>query len=88
MIGPAGSVAEESFDLVLCTPDWLRSQCSQDRKPLFGAQHLIVNHYDYEQVRSSIADLCSSIEGSDWAEVASKLNVYASWEFANYVSEP
>ncbi|MGE4336806.1 MAG: immunity 8 family protein [Pigmentiphaga sp.] len=86
MIGPVGSAAAESFDLVLCTPDWLSRQLSENRKPFFGAQHLIVDQYDYERLWASISDLCSSIEGHDWNEVASKLNVYAAWEFADYVS--
>lgn len=85
MIGPAGGAAADSFEFVLCTPAWLLHQCLAEQRPVFGAHHMIVDRYDYGSLESSISSLCRSVEGCDWNEVASKLSLYASWEFSDYV---
>lgn len=46
---------------------------------------MIVDRYDHGSLESSISSLCRSVEGFDWNEVASKLSLYASWEFSDYV---
>ena len=37
MVGMAGTRAEDAFDFVVCTPDWLRRRCVETRAPFFGA---------------------------------------------------
>src|SRR5690349_8386080 len=49
MIGPAGIDGEESFDVVLCTPEWLGSHMA--REPMPGRHYLFVSHYNYARKR-------------------------------------
>jgi hypothetical protein len=53
MIGPAGQEGEESFDMVICTPEWLRRNHSPTEIVL-GRHHLIVFRYDYESLTNYI----------------------------------
>jgi len=85
MIGYVGGNAAESFEFVVCTPEWLRCECKK-RGPLFGAQLFILDKYSYEIMEKAISDLCSSMSGKDWNELATKIGTYAAWEFSDYVA--
>src|SRR2546427_11708854 len=71
MIGPEGSDASESFDIVVCTPRWLADNC---REPMWGRHMLIVSRYDVDEIRGMIERYCDSCEGKDWDTIAQRLS--------------
>lgn len=81
MVGPAGQDGEESFDFILCTPQWLALQ-----KPgiVLGIHHLIVHRYDYATLEIFVRDFCAKCEGETWAVVAQRVGALGRWEFADY----
>lgn len=84
MVGHEGGAAEESFNFVVCSPEWLHQRYLETGAPIFGASHIVVDDFDYMEIEAAIKKLCRSIEGRDWSEIASKLGRYGSWEFADY----
>jgi hypothetical protein len=83
MIGSDDDDSFESFDLIVCSPDWLLSQA--DRAPVIGWQHLIMARYDYDALFRAIQDFCETCEGATWSEVATKVGRLGRWEFFDYV---
>jgi hypothetical protein len=83
MIGPAGKAGSESFDFLVCTPNWLQAQL-RDHGAMMGRHHLIVDEYDFGKVEASIRALCDGAIGPDWNSVASYLGRYGKWEFEDY----
>ncbi|HTH49798.1 MAG TPA: immunity 8 family protein [Candidatus Limnocylindria bacterium] len=81
MIGPEGTDASESFDIVVCTPKWLSSSRND---PLWGRHMMIVLNYDLGKIRQIISSYCSSCVGNDWQSIASLLSRIGKWEFEDY----
>ncbi|MCF5941735.1 immunity 8 family protein [Xanthomonas perforans] len=46
---------------------------------------LIVENYDYDEIREFISEYVGSFEGAEWNEIAIKLSRVMSWEFEDYV---
>lgn len=84
MIGSEGADGEEAFGFVVCTPKWLDRQCKEAGRPIFAIHHIIVDHFNYEELVLLISDLCKSTEGKDWSEIGKKLDRYGQWEFSDY----
>lgn len=83
MIGPADTEGEESFDIEVCTPEWLRSQYS-DSEVLSGHHFLIVFDYNLDQIKNYISHYCERCEADNWEQLANKLNRLGKWEFEDY----
>lgn len=83
MIGPENQDGEESFDIQVCTPEWLKSKYLAD-DVLFGYHFLIVFEYDLEKIRQKIARYCERCVGDNWQEIADRLKYIGQWEFENY----
>ena len=83
MVGPKGQEGEESFDMTVCTPQWLLSNCS-DEKIIFGRDYLIVFDYNYQDVFNKLTEFVETIEGNTWDELAQHLSKIGRWEFENY----
>ena len=81
MIGPEGSDASESFDIVVCTPKWLSANCND---PMWGRHMMIVPSYDLEKIKQTITSYCSSCVGNDWESIAVLLSRIGKWEFEDY----
>jgi hypothetical protein len=82
MVGPLGSVGEESFDIIACTPEWFSAEMKQNI--VSGRHHLFMKYYDYQSLRQFIRDYCASCHGASWQEVAQKLSRMGHWEFEDY----
>jgi len=82
-IGPVGEKSSDLFQVFVCTPKWLDQEVHR-----WGAQwshaKLIINSYSFSELESFLSRAVSSVEGRDWAEVASKLRLLADWEFDGY----
>jgi Immunity protein 8 len=89
MIGPAGQEGHESFEFMLCTPEWFASSMRQE--PAIGRHYLFVREYSYAQLEKFVQDYCSGCgEEKTWRAVAEKLGRLGKWEFEDYApySEP
>jgi hypothetical protein len=82
LVGPSDGPGEESFDVLVCSPEWLR----QRGKPTIGRHHLIVPSYDYDRLLEFVGEYLQGCEGSDWKEVAAKVGRLGRWEFEDYES--
>ncbi|MCC7341163.1 MAG: immunity 8 family protein [Bryobacterales bacterium] len=83
MVGPAGGEGEESFDMVVCTPEWLRRRYAAS-EIILGLHLLIVFRYDYASLVSYIAKFSERCSGQSWKEVAQQLSRLGKWEFEDY----
>lgn len=83
MIGPDDSDGEESFDIEVCTPEWLRSQYSSE-DIIMGRHLLIVFDYDFDRIKSYISRYCDQCQGENWDEISLKLGRIGRWEFEDY----
>lgn len=83
LVGPADSAGEESFDLVVCTPEWLRRKYGE-HGVLLARHHMLIFRYDFEAIRSTLHHLVSSLHGRDWRELASVLSRYGKWELEDF----
>jgi len=82
MVGPPGDLGgEESFDVVVCSPDWLREQAAD---PVIGRHLLIVNTFEWDRISAFLASQVAACEGGDWSEVAEKVGRIGHWEFEDY----
>jgi hypothetical protein len=82
--GPSDGPGEESFDLTVCTPEWLGQAAGSEFYS--GRHHLIINADSF-----SVAGLSDWVEarlraatGSSWTDVAEGLSRWAHWEFEDY----
>jgi hypothetical protein len=83
MAGPEGSPGEESFDVTLCTPAWIKSQA--EREGIVEGRHLlIISQYSYDRLHRYISKYLSSCKGDTWQEVAARLARFGHWEFEDY----
>lgn len=83
MVGPEGEPGEESFDVTVCTPEWLK----RNFKPsdfVIGRHRLIVFEYDYARLRAFLARRCEKCMADTWLEIASQLSRLGHWEFEDY----
>jgi hypothetical protein len=84
MIGPAGQQGHESFDFMLCTPEWFASNIREDFK--MGRHYLFVRDFDYMQLERFVREYCGSCaEAPHWSALAEKLARLGKWEFEDYV---
>ena len=83
MVSPDNSEGEESFDVMLCTPEWL-TKTYKKSEMIFGRHYLIVFEYDYQRIYAKLKDYVEGIKGDTWEEIASKIGRIGKWEFEDY----
>lgn len=82
-IGPAGGTAGELFQLLVATPEALRTE--QTLPFCFSGRHcLIVKHYDWTLIRDWLRRVVDEVEADTWPQVARRLSRYMKWEFEDY----
>jgi len=84
MVGPEDGEGSESFDIQVCTPEWLKSRYSDD-EVLSGRHMLIVFEYDLDKIKNKVSSYCDSCSGKTWQEIAGKLSRIGYWEFEDYI---
>ncbi|WP_348804212.1 Imm8 family immunity protein [Gordonia sp. VNQ95] len=83
LCGPLGQPGEESFDILVCTPDSLKPELEAG-VPRLGRHTLLQGRLDLPAAYKFIDEYVSSVEGKDWTEVAEKLARLGKWEFEDY----
>ncbi len=84
IIGPEDGPGEESFDLTLCTPEWL----AREVKGGFydPRHHLVVDveAFDVSALRTWLAKRVQSVQADTWGEMGERLGRLGYWEFEDY----
>lgn len=83
IVGPADGPGEESFDVLVCTPLWLRDVVAKEG-PQIGRHHLIVDPFDLAVAKDFLRLQVESIEAADWPKLGGKLARLGYWEFEDY----
>ena len=83
-IGPTNEAGAESFDVLVCTPEWLKTQFSNAHKVLSGKNMLILSEFDLSLVRAEVSRWLDESASETWTETARKLGRFAAWEFEDY----
>lgn len=85
MVAPQGEEdAEESFDVLVCTPKWLMEN-HKEHEIVVGRHHLIVFKYDFLTLKKFITEVVKNCSGSTWEDIANCLSQIGKWEFEGYV---
>lgn len=82
-VGPKGSQSADTFDVMVCTPQWLK----QRYKPtdiLHPSNYLILFEYDYKRLVNFITKYCTRCSGETWEEIARQLSRLGHWEFTDF----
>lgn len=83
MAGPADGPGEESFDLTICSVDWIAAQVGRDG--VFDGRHcLVASGFTWHVLSSYIERRVRQCEGMAWPDVAERLSRFAYWEFEDY----
>ena len=86
MVGPAGGQGEESFGMMLCTPEWFEQNMKDSIA--MGRHHLFVKKYNYLELKQFLTRYCDGCTGDSWGEVAAKVARIGHWEFEDYAPSP
>jgi len=85
IVGPADGPGEESFDFLLCTPEWFAdNKLTQLSSVVSGRHILFVREFDFGALYRFIANYCDGCVGDTWKEVAEKVGRIGHWEFEDY----
>ena len=76
-------MAENSFQLTICTPQWLIENYAAD-DIVVGKDLLIVFDYNYPRIVQWLNRNIERCTGETWEEIAQKIKYIASWEFDAY----
>lgn len=83
VVGPRGGEGEESFDIHVCTPQWLDEQVEREGFVL-GTHRLFVKTYDTAQIKKLVTKFIERYSGDSWQDVAEKISRIGQWEFEEY----
>ena len=86
LVGPSDGPGEESFDVVVCTPEWLAAQARQNGGLFNPRHHLVVNFetFDKRVVHDWLSKRVEEVSGETWQEIAERLARVGHWEFEDY----
>ena len=87
MAGPADGPGEESFDVIVCTPQWLAKQLGE-RGPVIGRHHLLVESWDWPRTRLFLTQEVEACEAPTWSALAAQIGRIGKWEFEEYKPSP
>jgi hypothetical protein len=83
MVGIQGQKGEESFDIEVCTPQWIESTYGLDQV-ILGLHHIIIREYNYQNIVQVINNFLLKCSGENWDEIARKISRLGRWEFDDY----
>lgn len=83
IVGPPDSAGEESFDITVCTPEWLGERCREQGGIYNPRHHLVVTleSFDRQALRAWLEARVRDVEAPTWGEVGEQLGRLAYWEF-------
>jgi hypothetical protein len=83
LVGPADGPGEESFDVTVCSPEWLAQVCRKVGGIYNPRYHLVVDFevFDKRALHAWLAARVQEVQADRWAEVGERLSRLAYWEF-------
>jgi len=82
-VGPVGTISEETFDIMVCSPSWIEEEAS--RVEVFSPRHhLVMARFNYKSLRVYIEKFCNSCRGANWDQVGLMVSRLGFWEFEDY----
>jgi hypothetical protein len=64
IVGPADGPGEESFDFILCTPEWFGANMKDDIA--IGRHYLFVKEFSYTRLEKFVRDYCTRCDADSW----------------------
>lgn len=88
VVGPLNSSGGESFDVWVCTPEWLAVECQRQGGILDARHHVVVDFGSFDQraLREWLQARVERAEGPTWPELANRLSRLGHWEFEDYIA--
>ena|SRR5436190_20648510 len=83
MVGPKDAEGEESFDVLVCSPQWVARRV-REAGPLVGRHHLIVESFDLDFISKYLRNEIESLDEPTWERLANKIGRIGKWEFEDY----
>lgn len=74
------SEGADQFTFQIVTPNWLGQNCKHDEAVLLRHK-ILVKEWNPNLIKNRLEKLGSSVSGSTWEQVVSKLSRYGYWEF-------
>ena len=84
-VGPSDGPGEESFDVEVCTPEWLARRCAVEG--YVDGRHTVVTTLDAfteDGLRSFLTRRVENLTGETWRELAGMVARVGLWEFEDY----
>jgi hypothetical protein len=90
IVGPPDTPGEESFDITVCTPEWLGERCRADGGIYSPRHHLVVTmeEFDKRSLRAWLEARVRDVEAPTWLDIGERLGRLAYWEFEDYTPWP
>lgn len=83
-VGPAEQPGAETFDLFVCTPNWLSDELERGLPAQWGRHLLIVKKYDLNLIVEQVEQMVGRVSEAVWQANAVKISRFAAWEFEDY----
>ena len=83
MVGTADAPGEDWFDIMVCTPRWI-GQDIESKGPFIGRHTVLVNSYNFTEIRTFLTKIIEVEMASSWEELALKIGRIGRWEFEDY----
>lgn len=83
LIGEETVGGEETFDIIVCTPQWLINNHSVS-DIIIGRHYLIVFEYNYKRIVETLQKIVENSYAETWDEIALKIGRVGRWEFEDY----
>lgn len=83
IVGIKDIESEESFDMIVCTPQWIENNHSES-EIIFGEHYLIVFKYDFNEIRKKVSNYIDQLTEENWDLLANKIDRIGKWEFRDY----
>ena len=89
-IGTTDDDTSDSFDVVVCTPNWLTEKWAEGwfadarltDRVLSGHGVLLMKEWSYEELRAALEQLVGRIDATTWGNVANRIGRHLDWEYA------
>ena len=83
LIGPAIADGEESFDVLVCSPEWIALR-ARERGPVAGRHLLVVESFDFNSIAEFLRREVEALDEPSWEDLACKIGRLGRWEFEDY----
>jgi hypothetical protein len=80
------TLGEESFDVTVCSPEWLAQACRRVGGIYNPRHHLVVNLADFDAraLEKWLSARVQEVQADTWSEIGERLGRLGYWEFEDY----